>query len=133
MKYIGAFRNESVIFLGINSFELSNKSMQDIKDDINSVNDNNNNILIANAYVSELEFQYNRFELYPGDEGYEESKAEIDRILKREEKFLEDLGFISFNEYIYSGDFNTTYIYPNKAGLALKRRMELAMERNKRG
>ena len=52
MKYIGAFRNESVIFLGINSFELSNKSMQDIKDDINSVNDNNNNILIANAYVS---------------------------------------------------------------------------------
>lgn len=132
MKYIGAFRNESVIFLGINSFELSNKSTQDIKDDINSVNDNNN-VLIANAYVSELEFQYNRFELYPGDEGYEERKAEIDRILKREEKFLEDLGFISFNEYIYSGDFNTTYIYPNKAGLALKRRMELAMERSKRG
>lgn len=74
----------------------------------------NDELYIIEAYISEDEFPKDKYHLYEFEQS-ELPLIPVDKVLERENKIMEDAGFVNVNNYV-DYEYKTAFIYPNEIG-----------------
>ena len=99
---------------------------ESIKYVLSLFNDKENAVILIQAHVSKVEFPEEKYyDPYDGDEKYIKNSIkagkkpiEFDKIIERESKLLESIGFIDINDFVQY-EFSKAYLYGNSLGKEL--------------
>lgn len=74
-------------------------------------------LYITIAYISDKEFPYDEYYLFEAEKDISKNKSliPVNEVLERENKILEDAGFVDVNNYV-GYEYKTAFIFPNEIG-----------------
>lgn len=75
-------------------------------------------LYITTAYISYEEFPYDEYYIFENDKDVNKKPLPVNEVLERENKILEDAGFVNVNNYV-GYEYKTAFIYPNEIGQKL--------------
>lgn len=92
-------------------------------------------LYITTAYISAEEFPYTEYYLFETENNSDLNKNKkpipVNEVLERENKILEDAGFVNVNNYV-DYEYKTAFIFPNEIGQKVIDKMnERVLECNK--
>lgn len=92
-------------------------------------------LYITTAYISAEEFPYTEYYFFETENNLDLNKKKkhipVNEVLERENKILEDAGFVNVNNYVDYG-YKTAFIFPNEIGQKVIDKMnERVLECNK--
>lgn len=74
----------------------------------------NDELYITEAYISDTEYPIDKYCLYDIP-NRKLPLIPVDKVLERENKIMEDAGFVNVNKYV-DYEYKTAFIYPNEIG-----------------
>lgn len=74
-----------------------------------------NELYITTAYISYEEFPESEYYIFEDKKDINKKLIPVNDVLERENKILEDAGFVNVNNYV-SYEYKTAFIYPNELG-----------------
>lgn len=90
-----------------------------------------NELYITTAYISCEEFPEDEYYIFENDKDVNKKLLPVNEVLERENKILEDAGFVNVNNYV-GYEYKTAFIFPNEIGQKVIDKMnERVLECNK--
>ena len=88
-------------------------------------------LYITTAYISCEEFSPNKYCIFKNEKDVNKKLIPVNEVLERENKILEDAGFVDVNNYV-GYEYKTAFIFPNEIGQKVIDKMnERVLECNK--
>ena len=88
-------------------------------------------LYITIAYISDKEFPYDEYYIFEAEKDVNKKLIPVNEVLERENKILEDAGFVDVNNYV-GYEYKTAFIFPNEIGQKVIDKMnERVLECNK--
>lgn len=72
-------------------------------------------LYITTAYISDEEFPYDEYYIFENDKDVNKKPLPVNEVLERENKIMEDAGFVNVNNYV-GYEYKTAFIFPNEIG-----------------
>lgn len=72
-------------------------------------------LYITTAYISYEEFPESEYYIFEDEKDINKKLIPVNDVLKRENKILEEAGFVNVNNYV-GYEYKTAFIYPNELG-----------------
>lgn len=122
MKRIHMIRIDDNDYLDKNKADVFKDYMKNMPED---------ELYITTAYISCEEFSPNKYCIFKNEKDVNKKLIPVNEVLERENKILEDAGFVDVNNYV-GYEYKTAFIFPNKIGQKVIDKMnERVLECNK--